>query len=195
VTIVVLDTQKPEVATPLAAEEEIIQEENIPAAGKAGDARALLTEFISQDRIVIWERPIAKDDLLKSLSDAACEDGGQEKARGLAAIMERENQGSTFFNEGVAFPHARIEGLKRSCVAIGLTHGGLSDVATEKPIESVFLIFSPADIPDEQIQILGLVSKAALDRQLMDALRQARSPDDAYEAIKEWEIADAAGRS
>jgi mannitol/fructose-specific phosphotransferase system IIA component (Ntr-type) len=109
--------------------------------------------------------------------------------------MERENQGSTFFNEGVAFPHARIEGLKRSCVAIGLTHGGLSDVATEKPIESVFLIFSPADIPDEQIQILGLVSKAALDRQLMDALRQARSPDDAYEAIKEWEIADAAGRS
>lgn len=193
VTVVVLDTQKPEVATPLAAEEEIIQEENIPAAGKAGDARALLSEFISQDRIVIWETPIAKDDLLKSLSDAACEDGGQEKAKGLAAIMERENQGSTFFNEGVAFPHARIEGLKRSCVAIGLTHGGLSDVATEKPIESVFLIFSPADIPDEQIQILGLVSKAALDRQLMETLRSARTPGEAYQAIRAWELADRTG--
>ncbi|MGC9977105.1 MAG: PTS sugar transporter subunit IIA, partial [Syntrophales bacterium] len=193
VTVVVLDTQKPEVATPLAAEEEIIQKENIPAAGKAGDARALLTEFISQDRIVIWETPIAKDDLLKSLSDAACEDGGQEKAKGLAAIMERENQGSTFFNEGVAFPHARIEGLKCSCVAIGLTHGGLSDVATEKPIESVFLIFSPADIPDEQIQILGLVSKAALDRQLMETLQSARTPSEAYQAIRAWELADRTG--
>ena len=193
VTVVVLDTQKPEVATPLAAEEEIIHEESIPAAGKAGDARALLTEFISQDRIVIWETPIAKDDLLKSLSDAACEDGGQEKAKGLAAIMERENQGSTFFNEGVAFPHARIEGLKRSCVAIGLTHGGVSDVVTEKPIESVFLIFSPADIPDEQIQILGLVSKAALDRQLMETLRSATTPGEAYQAIRAWELADRTG--
>jgi mannitol/fructose-specific phosphotransferase system IIA component (Ntr-type) len=107
--------------------------------------------------------------------------------------MEREEQGSTFFNEGVAFPHARIEGLKRSCVAIGLTHGGLSDVATEKPIESVFLIFSPADIPDEQIQILGLVSKAALDRQLMDTLRSARTPGEVYQAIRAWEIADRTG--
>jgi mannitol/fructose-specific phosphotransferase system IIA component (Ntr-type) len=137
--------------------------------------------------------PITKDDLLKSLSDAACEDGSEEKLKAIAAIMEREKQGSTFFNEGVAFPHARIEGLKRSCVAIGLTHGGLADVATEKPIESVFLIFSPADMPDEQIQILALVSKAALDRQLMDTLRAARTPDEAYQAIRTWEIAGQTG--
>ncbi len=193
VTVVVLDTQRPDIAPPLPAEEKIIQEENVPATREAEEGRTLLTEFISRGRIVIWETPITKDALLRSLSEVACEDGGEKKLKGLNAIMEREEQGSTFFNEGVAFPHARIEGLKRSCVAIGLTHGGVSDVVTEKPIESVFLIFSPADIPDEQIQILGLASKAALDRQLMENLRSARTPDEAYQAIRAWEIADRTG--
>ncbi|MGZ3577729.1 MAG: PTS sugar transporter subunit IIA, partial [Syntrophales bacterium] len=193
VTVVVLDTQKPDVVSPLAVEEEIIQEENVPATREEENTRTHLTEFISQDRIIIWETPITKDDLLKSLSDVACEDGSEEKMKGLNAIMERERQGSTFFNEGVAFPHARIGGLERSCVAIGLTHGGLADVVTEKPIESVFLIFSPADIPDEQIQILALVSKAALDRQLMDTLRSAKTPGEVYQAIRAWEIAGQTG--
>ena len=193
VTVVVLDTQKPDVAAPLAVEEEMTQEGKVPAIRGAEEARTRLTQFISQERIIIWETPITKDDILRSLSDAACEDGNEEKSKGLKAIMERERQGSTFFNEGVAFPHARIEGLKRSCVSIGLTHGGLSDVTTEKPIESVFLIFSPADVPDEQIQILGLVSKAALDRQLMETLRSARTPGEVYQAIRAWEIADRTG--
>jgi two-component system sensor histidine kinase KdpD len=193
VTVVVLDTQKPDTATPLPVEEKIIQEENVPAIREAEEGRTCLTEFTSRGTIVIWERPITKDDLLRSLSEVACEDGGEEKLKGLNAIMEREEQGSTFFNEGVAFPHARIEGLKRSCVAIGLTHGGVSDVSTEKPIECVFLIFSPADIPNEQIQILGLASKAALDRQLMENLQSARTPDEAYQAIRAWEIADMTG--
>jgi two-component system sensor histidine kinase KdpD len=193
VTVVVLDTQKPDVAAPLAVEEEMTQEGEVPAIRGAEEARTRLTQFISQERVIIWETPITKDDILRSLSEVACEDGNEEKLKGLNAIMERERQGSTFFNEGVAFPHARIEGLKRSCVAIGLTHGGLSDVTTEKPIESVFLIFSPADVPDEQIQILGLVSKAALDRQLMETLRSAKTPGEAYQAIRAWEIADRTG--
>jgi len=193
VTVVVLDTQKPDVAPPLPVEEKIIQEENVTATREAEEGRTRLTEFISRDRIIIWETAVTKNDILRSLSEVACEDGGEEKLKGLNAIMEREEQGSTFFNEGVAFPHARIEGLKRSCVAIGLTHAGVSDVATEKPIESVFLIFSPADIPDEQIQILGLASKATLDRQLMENLRSARTPNEAYQAIQAWEIADRTG--
>ena len=194
VTVVVLDTQEPDAAAPLPVEEKIIQEEYVAETHEAEAGRKALSQFISPENIVIWETPVAKDDLLKSLTEAAaCESGGDQKLKGLDAIKEREEQGSTFFNEGVAFPHARIEGLKRSCVAIGLTRGGVSDVSTEKPIECVFLIFSPAHIPDEQIQILALASKAALDRQLMETLRSARTPDEAYQAIRAWEIADRTG--
>jgi mannitol/fructose-specific phosphotransferase system IIA component (Ntr-type) len=61
------------------------------------------------------------------------------------------------------------------------------DVVTEKPIECVFLIFSPADIPDEQLQILALASKAAQDRHLMEKLRSAKTPAEVYMAIQNWE--------
>jgi two-component system sensor histidine kinase KdpD len=188
VNVTVLDTQEPEAAMPLPVEAKIIQEETVPSAPAAETVSTDLSQFISRESIVIWDTPIAKDDLLRSLTEALqCENGIEQRLNGLDAVREREEQGSTFFNEGVAFPHARIEGLKRSCVAIGLTHRGVPDVETEKPIECVFLIFSPVDIPDEQLQILALASKAAQDRHLMDNLRSAKTPADVYTAIKNWE--------
>jgi mannitol/fructose-specific phosphotransferase system IIA component (Ntr-type) len=105
----------------------------------------------------------------------------------LEAILDREQQGSTFFNEGVAFPHARIAGLKGSCVALGLTRSGVPDVKTDKPVECVFLIFSPAERPCEQLQILALASKIAQDRQLMESLRSASAPDEIHAAVRNWE--------
>ncbi len=190
VNVTVLDTQEPEAPMPLPVEAKIIQEETVPSAPLSETVGTDLSQLISRESIIIWEQPIAKDDLLKNLAEVArCENTIDEKSKGLDAVREREEQGSTFFNEGVAFPHARIEGLERSCVAIGLTRRGVPDVVTEKPIECVFLIFSPADIPDEQLQILALVSKAAQDRHLMDDLRSAETPAEVYTAIRNWEAA------
>jgi mannitol/fructose-specific phosphotransferase system IIA component (Ntr-type) len=105
----------------------------------------------------------------------------------IRAIMRREEQGSTFFNEGVAFPHVRIDGLAAPAIAIGLTKQGVGDVSTEKPIEIVFLILSPAQTPDAQVQILGLCSRAAQSRHLLQNLRASRTPEEAMKAICFWE--------
>ena len=46
---------------------------------------------------------------------------GHESLKYLSAILERENQGSTFFNEGCRLPpDARIDGIERACLALGL---------------------------------------------------------------------------
>ena len=188
VNVTVLDTQEPEAAIPLPVEAKIIQEDAVSSAPSPETGGTGLSQFISRESIVIWDSPIAKDDLLRILTEAAwCSNSIDQRLKGLDAIRKREEEGSTFFNEGVAFPHARIEGLKRSCVALGLTRRGVQDVVTEKPIECVFLIFSPADVPDEQLQILALASKAAQDRHLMDNLRSAKTPAEVYTAIQNWE--------
>ncbi len=93
-------------------------------------------------------------------------------------MLKREEQGSTFFNEGVAFPHARINGLTAPVVALGLTRKGVSDVLTEKPIEIVFLILSPTQTPNIQIEVLGLTSRAAQNRQLLQNLKFAQTPEE-----------------
>jgi two-component system sensor histidine kinase KdpD len=189
VTVTVMDTMEHDIAAPLPVEAKIIQEETVPSAPPPETGRPGLSLFVSPQSIVIWDTPVAKDDVLQRLTEAAwCEITIEQRLQGLNLIREREEeQGSTFFNEGVAFPHARIEGLNSSCVAIGLTHGGISDVVTDKPIECVFLIFSPADIPDDQIQILGIASRAVMDKQLMENLRSSSTSIEAFSAIRNWE--------
>ena len=104
----------------------------------------------------MWDGPVEKDLILRTLVEVAqenVENGNSEEI--LEAIRQREDRCSTFFNEGVAFPHARIEGISTPIVSIGLTRQGVLDVATGKPIELVFLILSPVHVPAVQVQVLS----------------------------------------
>ena len=130
------------------------------------------------------------------MAETIANDDGIEDVEALfKSIMNREEQGSTFFNEGVALPHVRFDDLTAPVVAVGLTKLGVSDVSTEKPIELVFLILSPARTPDTQVQILGLASRAAQNRRLLQSLRSVRTSQEAMKAIFDWEAYDESGPS
>jgi two-component system sensor histidine kinase KdpD len=199
VTIIVLDTRKeePVLIKPLVEVPEgmpaatISPETKTPPLGQPTFGRAL-----SARRIIIWDVPVQKEAVLRTLVAAVGKDNGIEDPEGLFSdIMKREEQGSTFFNEGVAFPHVRVNGLQKPLVALGLTRRGVSDVATEKPIEIVFLILSPAQTPDIQVQFLGLTSRAAQNRHLLQSLRSARTPEEAMMAILNWEKPEESGQA
>lgn len=149
------------------------------------------SQSLSAQRIVIWERPVQKEDVLRALVTAVGKGNGIENLEALFSdIMKREEQGSTFFNEGVAFPHVRFDSLAAPIVALGLTREGVTDVSTEMPIEIVFLIISPAQAPDTQVKLLGLASRAAQNRHLLQSLRSARTPEEAMRMIQNWEMPD-----
>jgi two-component system sensor histidine kinase KdpD len=188
VTVVVLDTREQATPAPPPIEEELIREETAPPASPAEAPDLTLSRFLSPESVVIWKEPVTRDELLLRLTDAAwCDHAEDMRLKKIEAVLQREQQGSTFFNEGVAFPHARIAGLQGSCVALGMTRGGVSDVTTDKPIECVFLLFSPVESPGEQIQLLALASRAAQDRQLMGNLRSASTAGEIHAAIRSWE--------
>jgi two-component system, OmpR family, sensor histidine kinase KdpD len=190
VTLVVLDTQTSEPITAASVDEKTTHRRPASSYDPSQDkSRLTLSSFLSRQGIVIWKEPVPRDVLLQRLTEIAsqCTNHGYQGLKYLSAILERENQGSTFFNEGVAFPHARIAGIDRACLALGLTHEGVSDITTDKPVESVFLILSALEDPDLQIRILALASKAAQDRQLMEKLRSALTPEEAYRDIRSWE--------
>jgi mannitol/fructose-specific phosphotransferase system IIA component (Ntr-type) len=77
--------------------------------------------------------------------------------------------------------------LDAPTVALGLTGQGVVDVATEKPILCVFLIISPAQKPDEQIQVLALASRAAQSRHLLQSLNAAADAGEVLAIIRDWE--------
>jgi two-component system sensor histidine kinase KdpD len=187
VTVTVLDTREEELpkAQPTLEREEIPTP--TPSVSETA-ARLSLPQLLSSERIVIWKEPVGKEVVLRRLVEKVGERGGVwDSTRFLNAILEREKQGSTFFNEGAAFPHARINGLTNSIISLGLTRQGVSDEPTEKPVELVFLILSPAENPDEQIKILALASRVSQDRHFRQNLQSCRTPEEVMTAIRDWD--------
>jgi two-component system sensor histidine kinase KdpD len=149
--------------------------------------------LLGAGRIVIWDDAASRDDIRQALVNAITSTTpALSESVVLAKLAERESQGSTFLNEGVALPHARIEGLESPQCALGLTHSGVLDAPTEKPIEAVFLLLSPASGASVHLQLLAKVGRALQNRDLRRALNKAATPDEAAAAIEEFEAATGA---
>ena len=192
ITVIVLDTREEEPGTTVGREEvpETPPPVSTPSEPKPlSQDQLMLSQLLTPQRIIIWDQPAVKEVILQKLVEAVAKSNriGDPDTL-LKEVLKREEQGSTFFNEGVAYPHARISDLTAPRVALGLTRQGVSDVLTEKPIEIVFLILSPAETPDIQVKVLGLTSRAAQNRQLLKTLKSTQNPEEVLAAIRSWEL-------
>jgi len=192
VTIVVLDTKPHEtdVAGPTPFIEEEPQEEVEITSGRpqARVQKNTMSSLINESGIIVWDKTVDTASVLEQLVKAACNKGLTcDFATGLAAVREREAQGSTFYSEGVAFPHARVAGLDKPLVALGLTRMGISDGVTEKPTKYVFLSLSPLEKPEIQLQLLALAARTFQNRYFLKNVELAEDPHQVYTVIKEWD--------
>lgn len=191
VTVVVLDTR--EEKTPLRPTPERGESEAPPARTGEGtvppDSRQpVLSDLIPPRGIVIWNQPVRKEIALRTLVDAAV--GGRgigDPATILGLVLKREEEGSTFFNEGIAFPHARVDTLKHPVIAMGVSRKGVEDLSLEKPVEYIFLVLTPADSPDIQVQLLGILARVSRNRRLLLKIESCRTSEEILSAVRDWE--------
>ena len=186
ITIVVLDTQTDRLESCKAAVEVERSPDSIGPPTHPVQ-QSTLSSFMSAKRIVIWRDPVFKDELIRTLVDKIWQDSKElDHDTIYHAIWQREKESSTFLNEGVAFPHARIDGLIAPKIALGLTRQGVVDVSTDEPILFVFLIISPGQQSNAQIQVLALASKAMQNRYLIQTLNSASHAEEIFSIIKDW---------
>jgi two-component system, OmpR family, sensor histidine kinase KdpD len=192
VTIVVVDAESDERPTHDFTEPE---PPTVSASGAKIRPAGVLSRLLSPSRIAIWEDPVTRQDVRTRLVETITQDSPSLDS-GLIQkkLLEREQLGSMYLNEGIALPHARIPGLTEPLVALGLTHGGVLDAQTEKPVEAVFLLLSPESGANIHLQLLARVGRALQNRDLRRLLEQTRSPEEAIEAIQDYEAA-ASGRA
>jgi two-component system sensor histidine kinase KdpD len=191
-TVVVLDTRWEETAQlrpiPERGESEASPERIIDRSVPPASRQPALSDLISPRGIVIWNQPVRKEIALRTLVDAAVGGGGiVDPASILGLVLKREEEGSTFFNEGIAFPHARVENLANPVVAMGVTRQGVEDLSLEKPVEYIFLVLTPAESPDIQVRILGILARVSRNRHLLLKIQSCRTPEEVLSAIQEWE--------
>jgi two-component system sensor histidine kinase KdpD len=198
-TVVVLDTRRGQDEQRSGCSEfrrepsELVTDEE-QASVRPPVRQRLLAPYLSPRRIVIWDEPVRKETALRTLVDVSADDGAAGDPAGLlAAVLKREEEGSTFVNEGVAFPHARIGTTDHAMVAIGIARQGVTDVATEKPVEFVFLVLSPVRFPDMQVQLLGTLARISRNRHLLLRIQTCRTPEEVLSVIRDWETVDEAG--
>jgi mannitol/fructose-specific phosphotransferase system IIA component (Ntr-type) len=94
-----------------------------------------------------------------------------------AAVLEREAEMGTGLGHGIAVPHARIHGLKSAVVAVGLApHGIAFDGIDLEPTRIVFLILTPFDESDTQLQIMAAIARLGREPRLLSELQRAKTP-------------------
>ncbi len=145
-----------------------------------------LGDLLEPSHIHVWDDPVSRDQILRTLVGAVL-NGSVEPTQDqvLERLSEREQQGSTFLNEGVALPHARLEKLLAPRLALGLTHAGVLDAPTDKPIEVVVLLLTPASGPSSHLQLLAAAGRLLQKKEVRARLSRARSGDEAIAIIRE----------
>jgi PTS system nitrogen regulatory IIA component len=97
------------------------------------------------------------------------------------AVWERENLGSTGYGEGVAFPHARIEGLDRVCGLFARLDEPVDfDALDGKPVDLVFMLISPENSGADHLTALAALSRILKTEGSCEKLRKARSVEELY---------------
>ncbi|MGH7851622.1 MAG: cation:proton antiporter [Thermodesulfobacteriota bacterium] len=97
---------------------------------------------------------------IHELTTMACEASGLNTSEVEAAVWEREETLPTGIGNGVALPHARIEGISKPIVAIGVSDSGIDfDAPDDKLAYVIFLILTPVDAPDTQLEITAELAK------------------------------------
>jgi two-component system, OmpR family, sensor histidine kinase KdpD len=155
-------------------------------ASKALVNKINLSDLLSNDHVIIWDGAALKEEVLRDLTRSAC--ATEEDFNEIfSSLLLREKESSTFFNEGVAFPHLRLKKESLPRIALGILPQGIADVATIEPIRLVFLIVTSMRQSAIQAKLLAAASRIAGNKHLVDILIAAETPEKVISEISNWE--------
>jgi PTS system nitrogen regulatory IIA component len=120
-----------------------------------------LREFIVADAIIPDLKATTRDEAIRELVTALAANGalpesGVEDV--VAALIKREQNGSTGFGKGVAVPHVRHACVKKMAGTIGRSAGGIDFAALDhQPVYTIVLLLSPENQPQQHLQAMNIV--------------------------------------
>jgi PTS system nitrogen regulatory IIA component len=148
-------------------------------------------ESVTADLSVASQKQLFQD-MAKQLIEAhgltgiACRDV-------VAAAVERERLGSTGVGNGVALPHARIDGLDRVVAGFARLETPLDfDAVDERPVDLVVFLLAPADAAGAHLRALARVSRQLRREENRARLRAAPDGQSLYTIIADEPQATAA---
>jgi PTS system fructose-specific IIA component/PTS system nitrogen regulatory IIA component len=103
-----------------------------------------------------------------------------------AAILKREELGSTGIGNGVAVPHSKHPSIDKLVATVALAKSGVDFASLDgEPVYILFLLVSPPDRPGDHLRGLENISRHLRNQNFCKFLRQSKTREDIVELLRE----------
>ncbi len=126
-----------------------------------------------------------KDELFTQIAKSfAAHLSGVTAAQVERALWERENTQNTSVGRGLALPHATIEAVESTKLAVFTTAAPIDyQTATGEKLDIFIVTVGPSSERHRHLELLAGVARMVLETELITELRAAEAPDDALRII------------
>ncbi len=140
-----------------------------------------LQEILAADAIVPDSKSTNKKRLFKEIATLGSKIIGVECVDLQDALIEREDLGTTAMGNGIAIPHARIDGIEKVTGAFFKLENKIDfDAPDRQPVDLVFALFAPNDDGSEHLRALARISRVLREASTRDKLRSTDDPEALY---------------
>lgn len=104
----------------------------------------------------------------------------------IAAILKREELGSTGIGHGVAVPHTKHPSVDRLIATVALAKQGVDFASLDgEAVYVLFLLVSPPDRPGDHLRALETISRHLRNQNFCNFLKQATTQKEVLELLQE----------
>lgn len=148
-----------------------------------------LMDFVVPSAIVTDMQVTTKEGAIRGLVGALKVAGivpAESEDSIVAAILKREELGSTGIGNGVAVPHTKHVSVSKLVAAIALTRDGVDFQSLDGgQVHILFLLVSPPDRPGDHLRGLENISRHLRNQNFCNFLRQAKTKEDVITLLNE----------
>ncbi len=145
----------------------------------------LLEEIIKPDSVLCNAQARSKKHCLEILSELLVRQIPQLASEDIfERLIERERLGCTGLEQGVAFPHCRVDGIETNTAAlIKLSEPVDFDSSDGELVDIVFGMMVPSDINASHHENIRSIAELLGDAELRQKMRVANSSNELYESL------------
>ena len=148
-----------------------------------------LADFVIQDAVIPDLKATTKEDVIREMVAGLRSTGhidADHEQNIVAAIMKREELGSTGIGRGVAVPHTKHPSVESLIATVALSRAGLEFASLDgEDVYILFLLISPPDRPGDHLRGLETITRHLKSDDFCRFLRQSTTREQIVELLKE----------
>ena len=150
-------------------------------------------KLLKPEAVKVLTAASSKKRLLHEIGDLVSGVYGLDTGIVVESLLARENLGPTGVGNGVALPHAHIEGLESVVGAFVLLDRPVDfDSVDRQPVDIAFALFAPLNAGVEHLKALALVSRTLREASIRAKLRSNPDPTTIFAILSETQNSQAA---